>query len=235
MGWLIQFTKSSIGSKALMALTGAGMLGFTIAHFLGNSLIFVGPDALNEYARTLHHTPTLLWVARLGTLAMITIHVGVAFRLWSANRAARPERYVYQNTIKATPASRGMIYSGLLLLTFVVYHLLHFTLGVVNPADSFAPNNLVPVAGEVGQQMPDVFSMVVKSFSNPLVSLSYIVAMVTLGAHLVHGIASLFQTLGLNTPKTKPLSVQLGWGLTIFLVGGNIAIPVSILLGIVGH
>ena len=118
-----------------MAVTGLGLVGFVIIHMLGNLLIFAGPDALNGYAEALKHNPGLLWTARSGLFLLFVVHIALALRLSMQNKAARPNRYVYEETIEATWASRHMLLTGLVLLAFVLYHLLHFTLGVVDQAD----------------------------------------------------------------------------------------------------
>jgi succinate dehydrogenase / fumarate reductase cytochrome b subunit len=229
MGWIIKFLTSSIGSKVLMALSGAALLGFVVMHMLGNLQVFLGADALNAYAKGLHDLGALLWVARLGLLGALFVHVVMAFRLWSANREARPSRYAFQATVQAPITSRSMIMSGASLLLFIVYHLLHFTLGVVG-AEYSANTTLTMLDGE---QVRDVYHMVVTGFAHPAVSLSYIAAMLLLGAHLSHGIQSLFQSLGLSAPKYRPLIKKAGPGLAAVLVLGNISMPVAVLLGLI--
>lgn len=232
MGWILRFLNSSIGSKVLMAVTGAGLLGFVIAHMAGNMLVFAGPEALNEYAHGLQSLGAVLWGARLGLLGCLLVHVIVAFKLWMANRNARPSKYQYEATLRAPVTSRTMIVTGASLLAFIVYHLLHFTVGVVG-SDHHASKFMVDVPGVVGEQMPDVYQMVVTGFSSPAVAITYIVAMLLLGGHLHHGIASLFQTLGLAAPKYRPLIQKGSMGLAAVLVLGNIAMPLSIMLGII--
>lgn len=231
MGWILRFLKSSIGSKFLMAASGAALLGFVVMHMLGNLQVFLGAEALNAYALGLHKLGALLWVARLGLLGALFVHVVVAFRLWAANREARPSRYAYQNTVQAPISSRTMIMTGSALFLFIVYHLLHFTLGVVG-AEYSANVNLVEMAGEA-EKVRDVYSMVITGFQHPLVSLTYIAAMLLLGTHLSHGIQSLFQTVGLSSPKFRPLIKQAGLGLAAFLVVGNISMPLAVLFGLI--
>jgi succinate dehydrogenase / fumarate reductase cytochrome b subunit len=126
--------RSSLGSKFVMALTGLGLFGFVIAHMIGNLLLFAGPDALNSYAHTLKENGELLWPARVVLLALFIIHIVLGIRLAYANRQARPVRYQYEDTVQASWSSRHMLSTGLVLLAFVVYHLAHFTFGVVVPA-----------------------------------------------------------------------------------------------------
>src|SRR5262245_46672025 len=126
----VQTVGSSIGSKVVVAVTGIGLLGFVIGHLLGNLLIYGGPNALNGYAKALEDNLALLWTARLGLLSIFVLHVGLSVRLSLRNRAARPVRYACEGTVRASYASRTMLYSGLVILAFVIYHLLHFTFGV---------------------------------------------------------------------------------------------------------
>lgn len=130
--------RSSLGKKYLMAVTGLLLIGFVLAHMAGNLLIFAGPDALNSYAQALKARPALLWAARGGLLAVFVAHLILGLSLAIQNRMARPERYVYEDTLHASWASRNMLLTGLVLLAFLVYHLAHFTLGVVTKADGQA-------------------------------------------------------------------------------------------------
>src|SRR5262245_61932521 len=114
-----------------MALTGVGLFGFVVAHMIGNLQVFLGPDALNGYAVFLKSKPTLLWGMRLGLLVLVYLHILTAVQLTLRNRAARPERYDSGKPYKATFASRTLLLSGLVLFAFIVYHLMHFTVGLV--------------------------------------------------------------------------------------------------------
>jgi succinate dehydrogenase / fumarate reductase cytochrome b subunit len=138
---------SSLGKKYVMAVTGLLLVGFVITHMAGNLLIFAGPDALNSYAQTLKARPPLLWAARAGLALVFVLHVWFGTRLALENRAARPRRYVYEDTLQASWASRHMMLTGLVLLAFILYHLAHFTLGVVKPAR-------VQVVGGVEVELP---------------------------------------------------------------------------------
>ncbi|MFO0841980.1 MAG: succinate dehydrogenase cytochrome b subunit [Gemmataceae bacterium] len=135
MNLLLKPVRSSLGKKYAMAVTGLLLIGFVVAHMSGNLLIYLGPDALNSYAQALKARPALLWAARGGLLAVFLVHLFLAFRLTRQNYAARPTAYVYEETLQATWASRHMMLTGLVLLLFIAYHLAHFTLGVVHPAD----------------------------------------------------------------------------------------------------
>lgn len=231
MNWAIRLVTSSVGMKVLMAATGAGLLGFVVVHMVGNLLVFAGPEALNEYAHGLKSLGLLLWVARLGVLAMITVHVAVAFRLYTANNTARPTKYVMARPPETTISSQSMIISGGLLATFVLFHLAHYTLGVVEPSTYAATeSNLYLLDGE---KVPNVFYMVVRGFQNPVMMGLYVVSMGLLGMHLSHGIASLFQSLGFNNPRFRPLVKKASWALTGLLVAGNISMPLAVFFGFI--
>ncbi len=220
----VRFVKSSIGSKLLMAVTGVILLLFVIGHMLGNLQIFLGQDALNTYAEKLRGISLLLWIVRISLLVITLIHIVTSLRLSWLNRQARSLPYVYKNTVQATLASRTMLYSGLLVLAFVLYHLMHFTWGITNPEYS----KLLDPKGR-----PDVYSMVVLSFRNLPVSITYIIAMILLWFHLSHGGSSVFQTLGVSQPKYHKMTERVGPILATIIVAGNISIPFFILLGVV--
>jgi succinate dehydrogenase / fumarate reductase cytochrome b subunit len=211
---------SSIGNKVAMALSGLVMLGWLAGHLTGNLLIFAGADAMNGYAAWLHSKPAMLWVARIILLASAVLHVLTAIRLKRMNSEARPSRYHYNATVQSTLSGRTMIYSGLLVLAYAVYHLAHFT---------FTAEAVIPAARvEAG-----VWQMVVWSFSQPPVAIVYILANVLLGLHLSHGISSVFQTLGLTNAKWRPVIERTGPAVGAALAAGFISIPVAVLLGLV--
>jgi succinate dehydrogenase / fumarate reductase cytochrome b subunit len=176
---------SSIGAKTLMALTGLGLVGFVIAHMLGNLQVFAGPEKLNAYAKTLQDLGPGLWVARLGLLALFGLHVATAFRLVQANKAARPTPYVKKVDACTTYAARTMWVSGLIVLAFVLYHLAHFTVRVTGEGFD-GPDYLLEGGGH------DVYAMVVDGFSVWWVAAIYIVANILLGLHISHGASSAF-------------------------------------------
>src|SRR5262245_12768802 len=132
-GALARLWRSSLGKKYVMAITGLGLWVFVIIHMLGNLQIFLGPERLNAYGRALKTTPALLWGARSGLLLTATLHVVAAARLTRANRRARPINYVYKKPVASTLAQRTMFVSGLILLAFIIFHLAHFTFGLVDP------------------------------------------------------------------------------------------------------
>jgi succinate dehydrogenase / fumarate reductase cytochrome b subunit len=217
--------RSSLGSKFLMALTGLGLTLFVFAHMLGNFQVFSGPDALNSYAAALKHMPGLLWTARVGLLVIFVLHVVYGVKLWAANRAARPVTYHFKKFREATLASRTMIWTGLVVLAFVLFHLAHYTFFWVNPGFG----ELHDVEGR-----HDVYRMTIYGFRSPLISLLYVVAMALLAFHLSHGFQSLFQSLGLNHPRWFPILRGAGLVVAVVVFVGNSSMPLAVLFRIIG-
>lgn len=228
-----QFVRSTIGRKMLVSITGLAMIVFVIGHLLGNLLVFAGPDALNAYGYFMKSKPALLWSARLGLLAVLFVHLWASLTLNLANRDARPQRYFLHKPIQSTFGSRTMVQTGLLLLAFIVFHLLHYTVGVTHPEHFEQTTTLMWQGREV--VCHDVYGMVIAGFSDPLVAGAYIVAMLLLGVHLSHGIASLFQSVGFRHPVYTPFLRKAGLVIAVLLAGGNIAIVLSVLTGLVGR
>jgi len=225
MTWLFDFWRSSIGGKVTMAITGLLLFGFVIAHLIGNLQLFGAPTLINDYAKFLAGKPVLLWIARIGLFVVFVLHIVTGLRLARQNRAARPVGYEREATIVATYASRSMVLTGLALLVFVIYHLLHFTLGVTNPGD-FAKKD----AGADGH---DVHAMVTASFSNPAIVAAYAAFQLVLFFHLKHGIQSLAQTLGLNHGRITPMVQKLSFVFAALVAGGNLLLSLSVLTGFV--
>jgi succinate dehydrogenase / fumarate reductase cytochrome b subunit len=211
------FLGSSIGRKAIMAVTGLVLFGFVIGHLVGNLQAFQGPQRLNAYAETLRHYPALLWAARVALLAAVALHIWSAASLTATNRRARRVAYDAFTPQASTYASRTMRWSGVILLLFVVYHLLHFTFGARAVHPQFVPG--------------DVYHNFVTGFRNPLVSFFYILSMLALGLHLYHGAWSILQTLGATHPALDRVRQHIAAGLTAAIVAGNISMPVAVLAG----
>ncbi|MBC7793225.1 MAG: succinate dehydrogenase cytochrome b subunit, partial [Clostridia bacterium] len=186
--------------------------------------VFLGPEALNHYAAFLKSLGGLLWLARGILLVAVFAHIGSGIRLAYLNTKARPERYRVQKSMHTNLFAKTMALSGLTLLAFIVYHLLHFTFGVTN-AETYG------LEDSLGRH--DVYAMVVGSFANPAISGVYVVSMALLGMHLSHGCSSFFQSLGLNHPKYNGLIQKVGPTLGILIFIGNAAMPVAVLLGLV--
>lgn len=233
---------SSIGRKFLMAVSGVILVGFVIGHLVGNLQIFSHPDKINGYAEFLHGLGPLLWVARIVLIIAVAVHIWAAAVLTIENRRARGHAgYGAKNTIRATLSSRTMRLTGVVVLAFIVYHLLHFTLGGVEKAtfkENLSPYTMTAdyhVAGipvvDKGASVLDVHSMVVYGFQNVTVSVFYIIAVGLLSFHLVHGVDSMFQTLGWrnHTWATGLRRVAVVFALGYFLA--NAAIPLAIIAG----
>ena len=213
MTWLSSFWRSSIGGKVTMAVTGLLLFGFVVSHLLGNLQLLQGPDKINGYAKWLHDLGPLLWVARIGLLAIFVLHVVTAMRLSRQNKAARPVPYAKQDTVQATMASRSMLLSGVTLLVFLIYHLLHFTFGVTN-AEHYAAK----AAGAGGH---DVYTMVTKSFGVPAIAIAYAVFQVVLFLHLSHGIQSMAQTVGFHHARYTKMIKTVSFLVALAIAGGN--------------
>ncbi len=213
---------SSLFKKYVMAITGLMLFGFVIMHLLGNLQMFIGREAVNHYAATLQGLGGLLWVARFILLGTFAAHIITAVQLTRENRAARPVPYYKEDTIQASAASRTMMLSGLLILSYVIYHLLHFTLHVVHTTHHTDHHGA-----------HDVYQMVVDGFSQPLITGVYVFAMIVLGAHLSHGATSVFQSLGLNTPKYQKYTRLVGPVLGFAIALGYCSIPVAVLAGLI--
>jgi succinate dehydrogenase / fumarate reductase cytochrome b subunit len=226
MGWFFKAITTSVGKKGIMAVTGTLMVLFVVVHMLGNTHLWEGTKeggltAMDHYARLLRTFPTFLWVFRIVMLGVALLHVTVGVWLWFENRTARPVGYAHMQTVKATLASRTMIWSGAIIMGFLVYHLLNLTLGTAGPVSmEEAPSK--------------VFDNVVNSFRVPWISILYIVGQVLLFFHLSHGISSLFQTLGFRHPKYIAAVERGGTLLALLICGVNILFPISVLLGWVG-
>ncbi len=206
-----------------MALSGAILVLFVIGHFVGNLKVFFGPEAFNHYAEGLRTIGSpffargqLLWLVRLVLLVAVVIHVGAATQLTLQSRRARPQRYRKFDSLSISYASRTMVWGGLTILGFVLFHLLHLTFGTVHP--DF-------IAG-------DAYHNFVTGFQVWPVSLAYIAAMVPLGFHLYHGIWSAFQTMGVNNPAYNRWRRPLALTLAVLVAGGNMLFPLAVLTGV---
>lgn len=213
------FVASTIGRKVVMAVTGLVLFGFVFVHMLGNLQMFL-PDheAMNRYGHFLREFlhGGGIWVARAGLLAAVGLHIGAAWSLTRANLAARPVSYKVVTPDASTYASRTMRWSGPILLLFIVYHLLHFTVGSVHPRF---------VGG-------DVYRNVIVGFSVWPVSVFYIVAMSALGLHLRHGAWSMLQTLGGSHPRWDRVRNAAATVFTVIVVLGFVSVPLAVLAGV---
>jgi len=225
MNILVRAYRSSLGKKYVMAITGLALFLFVIAHMAGNLQIFAGRDSINSYAAFLKSKPGLLWSARVALLVLAILHIITAIQLVAENREARPVGYAERRPLSSF-ASRTIFVSGLVVFAFIIYHLMHFTVGVTNP-------EFMHLADPVDPLRHDVYGMMVQGFSSPFVSAFYIISMGLLCLHLSHGVSSMFQSLGVrNRSNLRAIhNVARVAALIIFL--GNVSIPVAILAGAV--
>jgi succinate dehydrogenase / fumarate reductase cytochrome b subunit len=224
--WPVEFYRSAVGKKWVMALTGLAIMGFVLVHMVGNLKVYLGAEEFNHYGEFLREllVPLLprtvfLWIMRIGLLVAFVFHIHAAAGLTLMNRRARAEGgYVSPRDFQAaTAASRSMRLTGVVILLFLLFHLADLTWGTVNP--DF-------VRG-------DVYRNLVASFSRPAVSAIYIVANLALGAHLFHGAWSMFQSLGVNNPRWNSWRRAFAVGFAAVITVGNLSFPISVLTGVV--
>ncbi len=215
----LRFWQTTVGKKAVMAVTGVILFGFVVGHLLGNLQIYEGAEKLNHYSALLKSMPALLWGTRITLLISVILHIWASFQLWLLQREARPVKYIKKESINSTYASRTMMWSGPIVLAFIIFHLLHFTFGTVHPGGAFDEHN--------------VYNNVVTGFQVWPVSLFYIIAMAMLCYHLYHGLWSMFQSLGVSHPVYTPWLRRFAKLFAILIAVGNISIPVAVLAGFI--
>jgi succinate dehydrogenase / fumarate reductase, cytochrome b subunit len=209
---------STAGKKAVMAITGLIMLAYLITHVLANLLVFQGPRTINAYAAFLHGTGGALWAARLVLLAALVLHVIAAVQLAGRSQQARPTGYAAgREPQTSTLASRTIRWGGALILVFVVYHVLHFTVGTAHP--SFVEGN--------------PYHNVATGFRDLAVVGVYLIAMAAVGLHLYHGIWSSGRSLGISAPSPRPLRRSMALVLALFIWLGFSIIPIAVYAGVV--
>lgn len=221
------YWSSSIGKKLVVAITGMVLVLFLAGHLIGNLVVFMGPEPFNAYAYFLHHMlhGAGIWIFRIVMLVMIAAHIIATIALTVQNRAAR-KSYEHPATIQASRSSRYMILSGLTILAFVIYHLLHFTARVGNEYNN---PDLYKFMLD-GKDVHNAWKMVIDGFSPKVwyVTAFYVIAMTLLCSHLMHGVQSIFQTLGFRSKKSESLIKQISIGYAIFIWIGFISIPLGI-------
>lgn len=220
---VVKLYQTSIGKKIAMALAGVFLTVWLVLHMWGNLHFFEGPVAFNHYTEFLRSVGSpmfadqqLLWLARVLLLVAFLVHIGAFVQLWRRSAAARERGYGQFKPDVFSYASRTMIWGGIAILLFVVYHLLHLTWGTVH-AD-FIPG--------------DAYHNVLIGFQSPVVTGVYLLALVALALHLYHGVWSAFQTLGVNNPKYNRFRRPVALLAAVVLGGGFAAVPLAILLGI---
>jgi succinate dehydrogenase / fumarate reductase cytochrome b subunit len=217
------FYGATIGKKVAMAATGVVLFGYVLAHLIGNLQIFSADrDQINHYAAFLHSPANagLLVFARLFLLVCVGLHILASIQLWNLKRQARPVSYIKKDDAATSYASRTMMWSGPIVALFVIFHVLHLTVGAVVPLR------------EVGIDAPDVRANVIEGFSNPAISSFYIIAMMLLCMHLYHGLWSMFQSLGFSHPRYTPILKRGAAVFAILIAIGNCSIPIAVLTGL---
>lgn len=210
--------QSTIGKKVAMAITGLILVGFLVSHMISNIFVLFAPEKLDHYAEWLRGFGPLLWVARAGLLAAVGIHILAAWQLTQRARTGRQQSYDRYERHVATYSAHTMRWGGVLILVFIIFHILHYTIGTVHP--DFR-------TGEVGRN-------VIVGMQSAPVAVFYLVAMIALGAHFWHGLWSVFQTLGINHPTWNRWRRSIAIALSVVVAGGFAAIPVAALLGWLG-
>lgn len=225
--------QSTIGLKITMAVTGAALFAFTIIHMLGNLQIFLPGDALNQYAHKLQTLPPpILWGFRLGLLLFVGVHIWAVILLVRRNRAAKPEGYAEKKALGTTLASRTMAVSGTILLAFIIFHLLHFTVKAPPFTHYKEMTTQITVAGET-HTVPDVYHIVIQGFQQPAIATFYIIAVGLLAIHLSHGAQSMFRSLGLGNGHTFAFQTLFARGFAFIIFLGMASVPASVLLGLI--
>jgi succinate dehydrogenase / fumarate reductase, cytochrome b subunit len=218
---------STVGKKIMMAATGLILIGFVVGHMIGNLKVYQGAEAFNHYAEGLRTfgdpffgRGQLLWLIRIVLLAAVLVHITAAFQLVRRSRQARPVDYrKYDGDLVFSYASRTMVWGGLIILGFVIYHLLHFTTGHAHP--DFIHGN--------------AYHNFVSGFQSVPAALVYILTMIPLGFHLYHGFWSMLHSFGATNPKFNHLRRPIAAALSLLVIIPNISFPVAVLTGLVGY
>jgi len=220
----VRFYEAPIGKKAVMAVTGVILFGYVIGHLLGNLQIYSSdPNQINRYAAFLHNPANVipLWAVRAFLLAAVILHITAAIQLWAQNRAARPVGYYKKDDVPGAYAARTMKWSGVIVGAFIIFHVLHLTVGAVVPIQDIGPNE------------PNVRANVISGFQNPAISGFYILAMILLCMHLYHGLWSMFQSVGLGQARYSPVIKKAAAVVAILIAIGNCSIPISVMTGLI--
>jgi succinate dehydrogenase / fumarate reductase cytochrome b subunit len=223
--FLLDLYSTAVGKKYAMALSGIALMGFVLAHMVGNLKMYLGAEAINHYGEFLRELlvplfprTVVLWMLRIGLLGAVILHIHAAYTLTLINRNARAVKYQTERDYEAANfASRTMRWTGIIVLLFVLWHLADFTWGWVNP----------------GYVRGDVYRNVDASLSRVPVAALYVVANIALGVHLYHGAWSLFQSMGWNHPRFNVWRRGFAIGFAALIVVGNVSFPIAVLAGIV--
>jgi succinate dehydrogenase / fumarate reductase cytochrome b subunit len=220
--WFARYFRSSIGVKQTMAGTGLLLLLFALVHMLGHLQMFGGRDMYNAYAHFLQELWEVKWPARAVLLAFVVVHLVAGITVSTRNKAARPVGYAKFTPVVTSTVARTMIWTGLFVFVFLTFHILHFTLGQVQPASFHQLDRL---------ERWDAYGMYVAGFQNVAIYVIYLLGIALLSMHLGHGASSWMQTLGLRHPKypTDKIGPVVGW--MLFL--GYMIPPTAVLAGVI--
>jgi len=228
--FLLDLYSTAVGKKYVMAISGIAMMVFVLFHMIGNLKMYMGETALNHYAEFLKELlyplapkGVVLWILRGGLITMLLLHLHAAWSLTRLNRFARAVKYQGPRDYQVAKfASRTMRWTGIIVLSYLIWHILDLTLGVVNTTGT----NGEFVKGEVYQN-------VLNSLNRPVVAAFYVIANVLLGIHLFHGAWSIFQSLGWNNPRFNTWRRGFATAFATIVVVGNVSFPIAVIAGIV--
>lgn len=219
------FSSHLVGKKLIMAFTGVFLFFFIIVHLIGNSTILLGPDGINAYTQKLHSVPAFVWLFRLFMITIFSIHVYFGIQLYLQNKQSKPVQYAVKKSLKATFASKNMIWTGISIAVFLTYHLLHFTFRMI----SVGPLSLDSL------QRPDVYSMVLTGLTEIPSLIIYTLGLAALVLHLSHGIQSLFQTLSIMTENMQTCLIKASKTAAVVIFIAYLTIPAVIITGILKY
>jgi succinate dehydrogenase / fumarate reductase, cytochrome b subunit len=221
MSWFATYVRSSVGAKHIMAITGLLLFLFAVVHMVGHLQMFGGQDMYNAYAHFLQELWEVKWPVRAGLLALVIVHIVVALSLVARNRAARPVGYAMYKPVVSSSVGRAMAWTGLAVFAFLAFHILHFTIGQVQPGYFHVMDP---------KDRYDAYSMFVHGFQNPGIYVIYLAGIGLLAMHLGHGAASWLQSLGLRHPKYP--TDRLGPAIAVFLFAGYMIPPTAVVIGL---
>jgi succinate dehydrogenase / fumarate reductase cytochrome b subunit len=230
---LVKAMTSTLSLKIAMAVTGMLGAGFVLFHMAGNLQVFLGRDAYNAYAEFMQGLGALKWLARGGLLTILVVHVATSVMLVQRNQAARQERYAGLKQRETSLAALYMAELGFVLLLFIIYHIAHFTLGVVHSDFGGIDYFALEQTTDAGVRR-DLYTHFIHSFRQPAIAIIYIVASIALAAHLAHGATSMFKTVGLTVGRWKVPFEVVGPAFGVIVGLGNISMPLAVWAGFIG-
>ena len=228
MSFLLRIWRSSLGKKYIMALSGFALSIFIVLHLVGNLMVFLGPEGVNAYGNFLQSVPELLWPARTFLILVVILHFTSAAKLTLENLGSRPTAYSEYDVVAANYAARTMIVSGFIVLFFLIYHLLHFTIEA--PAINLSSEDFRTFTTLNGQH--DIYRMVIVGFQQPIVSAFYVLGIGLLCAHLSHGLSSMFQSMGWKNKFYGKFLDPFAIVAAVVIFLGYCSIPAAVLAGV---